>query len=113
MTYNAKTTVAPLSTKNAEANKTYTVKRAPHDIKGAINVVIKRSPSLLKVRAAITEGTLQPKPTISGTNAFPGKPSARIMRSIINAPRAIKPTSSKNDRDKNNAAITGIKLATS
>ena len=77
-----------------------------------MSVVIKRSPSLFNVRAAITDGTLQPKPTMSGTKAFPGKPSARIKRSIINAPRAIKPTSSKNDSDKNNAAITGIKLAT-
>jgi hypothetical protein len=34
-------------------------------------------------------GTLQPKPTMSGRNALPGRPIARIARSVTTAARAM------------------------
>ena len=48
-----------------------------------------RSRSLSRVRVAITAGTLQPKPTISGTNALPGSPIERMKRSMTKAARAM------------------------
>ena len=54
-----------------------------------IMMVIKRSRGASSVRAPITDGTLQPNPTISGTKDLPGKPSACIRRSMTNAARAI------------------------
>ena len=79
----------PLCGKKAAANNTYTGRRAPHDIKGAMAIVIKRSRRCSSVRVAITAGTLQPKPTISGTKLLPGRPIQRIKRSITKAARAI------------------------
>ena len=54
---------------------------------GAIEIAISRSLSRLRVRAAMTAGTLQPKPTISGTKALPGSPIPIIKRSTTNAAR--------------------------
>ena len=62
---------------------------APQDIKGAISIVKILSLSVSRVRAPMTAGTLQPKPTISGTKDFPGRPSQRISRSTTKAARAI------------------------
>ena len=56
---------------------------------GAIMIVTMRSVALSIVRVAIMAGTLQPKPTMSGTKALPGRPMARMMRSITKAARAI------------------------
>ena len=58
-------------------------------MKGAIITVMMRSDARSIVRVAMMAGTLQPKPTIRGTNAFPGKPIARIMRSMTKAARAM------------------------
>ena len=58
-------------------------------MKGAIEIVINLSLSRLRVRAAMTAGTLHPKPTISGTKALPGSPIPSIKRSITNAARDI------------------------
>ena len=52
-------------------------------------IVVMRSPGRSIVRVAMMAGTLQPKPTIKGTNAFPGSPRPRIMRSITKAARAM------------------------
>ena len=56
---------------------------------GFINTVSLRSRSLSSVRVAMMAGTLQPKPTIKGTKALPGRPMARIERSMTNAARAM------------------------
>ncbi|SRN27295.1 Uncharacterised protein [Shigella flexneri] len=87
--YSEKTARAPFCPKKAAANTAKIARRAPQDINGAIMMVIRRSRGASSVRAPITDGTLQPKPTISGTKDFPGKPSACIRRSITNAARAI------------------------
>ena len=57
----------------------------------------------------MTAGTLQPKPTIIGTNDFPGNPSLRMALSTTNAARAMYPETSSKDKKKNIAAITGMK----
>ena len=75
--------------KKAAANTANIAKRAPQDINGAIMMVIKRSRRVSNVLVAMTDGTLQPKPTISGTKALPGKPIACIKRSMTYAARAI------------------------
>ena len=62
------------------------------------------------VRVAIMAGTLQPKPTKSGTKALPGSPSARIRRSITNAARAMYPDSSKMAKNRNMKKTTGMKV---
>ncbi|MNV40541.1 hypothetical protein D3C71_1321530 [compost metagenome] len=87
--YKENTTPAPSWPKKAAANTAKIASRAPQDMKGAIMMVIRRSRCASSVRAPITEGTLQPKPTISGTKDLPGNPSACIRRSITNAARAI------------------------
>ena len=47
------------------------------------------SRGLSKVRVAIIAGTVQPKPTNKGINAFPGNPIFRINLSAIKAALAI------------------------
>src|SRR5690606_12047698 len=111
--YRANTTFCPWAGKNTVAKRIYTVKRAPQDMNGAIRVVSRRSLLLSRVRADITAGTLQPKPTTRGTKDLPGRPRPRISRSMIKAARAIYPEPSRNDWNKNSVPITGIKLATS
>ena len=75
--------------KNAAENTPKIAKRAPQDINGAIMEVNTRSRGVSKVRAAMIVGILQPKPTIKGTNALPGKPTDCMKRSITNAARAM------------------------
>jgi hypothetical protein len=58
-------------------------------MKGFIRMVSLRSRSFSKVRVAMTAGTLQPKPTISGTKALPGRPMERMKRSMTKAARAM------------------------
>ena len=56
---------------------------------GFISIVSLRSRSFSSVRVAMMAGTLQPNPTINGTKALPGRPIARIERSMTNAARAM------------------------
>ena len=44
---------------------------------------------LPRTRVAEMAGTLQPKPTMSGMNALPGRPMARMTRSVTTAARAM------------------------
>ncbi len=85
--YKPKTTFCPLVGNRAAANSAYTVSLAPQDINGAIEIVSRRSLSLPSDLAAMTEGTLQPNPTIRGTNAVPGRPILAISRSTTKAAR--------------------------
>ena len=87
--YSANTTFCPELGKKAAANSAYTGRRAPQDMNGFIRMVSLRSRSFSRVRVAMIAGTLQPKPTISGTKALPGRPIARIERSITKAARAM------------------------
>ena len=57
-------------------------------------------------------GTPQPNPTIRGTKAFPGSPSALIRRSITKAALAIYPESSRKDKAKNKQKMTGMNVET-
>ncbi len=57
-------------------------------------------------------GTEQPKPTIIGTNDFPGRPILRINLSITKAARAMYPESSSIESMRNIEKITGINVAT-
>ena len=57
-------------------------------------------------------GTLQPNPTIIGTNDFPGKPIIRINLSITKAALAMYPESSNADKNINKNPIIGINEAT-
>ncbi len=110
--YNPNTRFCPFFGKKATAKSTYTGNRAPQLIKGAISTVKIRSVTRSIVRVAITAGTLQPKPTISGTKARPGRPRKRIRRSITKAARAMYPESSKIAKKKNRKNTTGIKVET-
>ena len=110
--YSEKTASAPFCPKKAAANTAKIARRAPQDINGAIMMVIRRSRGASSVRAPITDGTLQPKPTISGTKDFPGKPSACIRRSITNAARAIYPESSRKERNRYIMPICGTSGST-
>ena len=58
-------------------------------MKGATNIVIKRSFSLSILLAAIILGTLHPNPIIIGINDFPLKPIDSIVLSINTAILAI------------------------
>ena len=48
-----------------------------------------RSRLFSRVRAAMMAGTLQPKPTMSGTKDLPGRPMARISLSMRKAARTM------------------------
>ena len=87
--YREKITSAPPWPKKAPANTAKIARRAPQDMNGAIMMVISRSRCASRVRAPMIDGTLQPKPTISGTNDLPGRPSACIRRSMTKAARAM------------------------
>ncbi len=89
MTYMAKTTNPACSGKNVCASITYTVKRAEQDVNGTSSAVNLRCSGVAKTRVAEIAGTLQPKPTISGMNALPGNPIARMSRSATTAARAM------------------------
>ena len=57
-------------------------KRAEHDMKGVTSMVFLRSRGSSNVRAAMTAGTEQPNPKISGKNARPDRPMRPMMPSI-------------------------------
>ena len=57
-------------------------RRAPQLISGRTMIVTVRSRSDSMVRVAITAGTVQPKPSTSGTKERPCKPNLRITPSI-------------------------------
>ena len=81
-------------------------------MKGVIKTLMVRSRLFSRDRDAMTAGTLQPNPTTSGTNAFPGNPMIRMKRSIRKAARAMYPESSRNDRNRYRKPMIGIKVAT-
>ena len=58
-------------------------------MKGSTIIVINRERRLSMVRVAITAGTLQPKPMMSGMNDLPCSPILCIRRSMMKAARAI------------------------
>ena len=87
--YSPNTTFCAPLAKKAAPNSTYTGRRAPHDMNGAIAIVIRRSRRCSSVRVAMMAGTLQPKPTMSGTKDLPGNPTQRMTRSMTNAARAM------------------------
>ncbi len=62
--------------------------RALQEVNGTSRAVMMRCRAFGRIRVAATAGTLQPKPTISGRNARPGRPIARISRSVTTAARA-------------------------
>ncbi len=98
--------------KNAAANRAYTGSLAPQDINGFMAMVMSLSLSFSRVLVAIMAGTLHPKPTNIGINAFPGRPIALMSLSITKAALAIYPESSKIERHRNINPIGGIKVAT-
>ena len=75
-----------------------------------MNIVRYLSLLLSRVLVAKTAGTVQPKPTIRGTNAFPGRPINLMNLSIKKAARAIYPESSRIESIKNIIKIIGIKV---
>ena len=111
-TYREKTTSAPPWPKKAAAKTAKIARRAPQDINGAIMMVIRRSRGASRVRAPMTDGTLQPKPTISGTNDLPGRPRDCIRRSMTNAARAMYPESSRKERNRYIMPICGTSGST-
>ena len=90
----------------------YTGKRALQLISGETKIVTIRSLLFSSVRAPITAGTLQPKPSNRGMNDFPCKPTARMTRSMTNAARAIYPVSSSSAMPKNNSKMLGKNVST-
>lgn len=56
---------------------------------GIMKIVSIRSRLDSSMRVERIAGTVQPKPTRSGTNDFPGSPKARMKRSARNAARAM------------------------
>ena len=58
-------------------------------MKGNIIMVMIRERRLSMVRVAITAGTLQPKPMMSGMNDLPCNPILCMRRSMMKAARAI------------------------
>ena len=58
-------------------------------MKGRIIIVMSRERRLSMVRVAMTAGTLQPKPMISGMNDFPCSPIRCMRRSMMKAARAM------------------------
>ena len=58
-------------------------------INGVSRMVIFRSRSLVRVRVAITAGTVQPKPMSMGTMLLPDRPILRSSLSMTKATRAM------------------------
>ena len=74
---------------------------------GVTRSVRRRSLSSSMVLAAISPGTLHPKPLSIGMNALPGSPSAWSGLSMMNAALARYPVSSSNERTKKRIQIFG------
>ena len=64
-------------------------RRAEHDMKGRMSMVMSRDRRLSMVRVAMTAGTLQPNPMTSGMNDLPCRPILCISLSMMKAARAI------------------------
>ena len=58
-------------------------------MKGRIIIVMSRERRLSMVRVAMTAGTLQPKPMMSGMNDLPCSPIRCMRRSMMKAARAM------------------------
>ena len=56
---------------------------------GAMKIVMNLSLLLLSVRAAMTAGTVQPKPISSGMKLLPCRPTLLMKRSMTKAARAM------------------------
>jgi hypothetical protein len=86
--YKALITNAECFGKNADEKSAYMGSFALQLINGVRRIVIFLSRALDSVRVAIIAGTLQPKPTRTGTKLLPDKPILRSGLSIIYAMRA-------------------------
>ena len=82
---------------------------APQGIMVVVIIVIRRSFSDSIVRVAIIPGTPQPEEIRNGMKLFPESPNLRKIRSMMNATRAMYPTSSRKLRNRNTIAIWGTK----
>ena len=102
----------PFFGKKELTKKEYIGSFAVQLINGVSSMVIFRSRSLVRVRVAITAGTVHPNPINIGTMLRPDKPILRNSLSITNATRAIYPLSSIRDKKKNRVTIMGRKLST-
>jgi hypothetical protein len=89
VTYNPKSTRLAYLLKNIPTKTRYTGKRALHDMKGTMSIVIIRLLRLSMVRVDIMAGTLHPKPMMSGMNDLPCNPILCISLSMIKAVRDI------------------------
>ena len=89
MAYMAKTTDPAWAGKNVGASITKTTRRAEHEVNGMSRQVRMRWRGVPSTRVAEMAGTLQPKPTTMGINALPGRPMARMTRSVTTAARAM------------------------
>ena len=83
------TTLPACSGKNVAESMTKTTKRAEHEVNGMSSAVMMRCRGLPSTRVAEIAGTLQPKPTTMGMKALPGRPMARMRRSVTTAARAM------------------------
>ena len=55
---------------------------AEHDINGVMRIVLSRSFRLSSARVAMMAGTVQPKPSSIGRNAFPESPTMPMVSFI-------------------------------
>ena len=75
-------------------------------------IVVLRSRSDSMQRVAMIAGTVQPKPSTSGTKERPCSPNRRITPSITNAARAMYPESSRIAIAKKRKRMFGRKTST-
>ena len=98
--------------KKAPAMRMYTGILPAHDIRGIISIVMMRLFLFSMVLVAITAGTLQPKPMTIGMKDFPWRPILCISLSMMKAPRAIYPVSSRREMNRYRRRIFGRKTST-
>ena len=77
-----------------------------------MKTVFRRACGFSSVRAAITAGTVQPKPSSSGTAARPLSDRRLMNESVIYAARLIYPQSSRNPRQINKINMFGKNVST-
>lgn len=110
--YKATIISAPFPGKKAAVKNPYIGNLAVQLIKGVSIMVIRRSLAEGSVLAAMTPGTVHPKPMSIGTILLPERPIFLSSLSMTKAILAIYPLSSRSDRKKNSVTIIGIKLST-
>src|SRR5437773_12030138 len=74
---------------NAPVSRAYTGSGALHDMNGAITIVVMRSRRLSIVRVAMMPGIAHANDDSRGMNARPESPTRPMMRSMMNAARAM------------------------